>query len=32
VLTDVWINEKDQWLISSRHSSQPGLPVNMQSK
>jgi ketosteroid isomerase-like protein len=32
VLTDIWTKGNKGWLITERHSSRPGQPVNMQSK
>ena len=32
VLTDIWYKGNKGWLITERHSSRPGPPVNMQSK
>ena len=32
VITDIWTKGKKGWLITERHSSRPGPPVNMQSK
>lgn len=32
VLTDIWYKGKKGWLITERHSSRPGPPVNMPSK
>jgi ketosteroid isomerase-like protein len=32
ILTDIWNNGNKGWLITERHSSRPGPPVNMQTK